>query len=583
MAEESNQRRLAAILAADVVGYSRLMGRDESGTLSAFKTHRHDLVDAKIAEHQGRIVKLTGDGLLVEFLSVVNAVACATDIQHKMRERNADVPADRRIEFRIGINLGDIIIEDDDIFGDGVNIAARIESIARPGGVAVSGSVRDSLGNRLALSFEDTGEQRLKNIERPVRVYNVNLFPDAPFLQPAGVASVANEKPSIAVLPFDNMSGDQEQEYFADGLTEDIITELARNRGLFVIARNSSFTLKGTAVEIAEAGRKLGVRYLVEGSVRRVGKRVRITAQLIEAATGSHVWAERYDRELEDIFAVQDEVTRSIVAAVPGYVETDVVKASRRKPTESLGAYDHYLRGMEIVNRWRNDDIPQAMAEFENAVKLDPNFARAHAAVGHMHVRVYWQTLAPQALAKAKTETELAVRLDGEDSRCLAIRGMCLMLDKNFDAASETFQRALQLTPDDADLNDMMAYYLLCTGQASEAIERSLKTIRASPLFLPASLSETMGMAFMMTGQYEQAIKSFAAIGSAYYYIHVYAAGCMAKLGRIDDARAQGRLANKIKPDWPSVDWGYQYTKEEYREHERELAHLAMDALANEP
>lgn len=583
MAEERNQRRLAAILAADVVGYSRLMGRDESGTLSAFKAHRHQLVDSKIAEHQGRIVKLTGDGLLVEFPSVVNAVACATDIQHKMRERNADVTADRRIEFRIGINLGDIIIEDDDIFGDGVNIAARIESIARPGGVAVSGSVRDSLGNRLALTFEDTGEQTLKNIDRPVRVYNVNLFPDAPFLPPIGAESVANEKPSIAVLPFNNMGGDPEQGYFSDGITEDIITELARNHGLFVIARNSSFTFKGAAVDIAEAGRKLGVRYLVEGSVRKVGKRVRITAQLIEAATGSHVWAERYDRDLEDIFAVQDEVSRSIVAAVPGYVESDVVKASRRKPTESLGAYDHYLRGMEIVNRWRNDDIPQAMAEFESAVKLDPNFARAHAAVGHMHVRVYWQTLAPHALEKANTETELAVRLDGEDSRCLAVRGMCLMLDKNFDAASETFRRALKLTPDDADLNDMMAYYLLCTGQAGEAIERSLKTILVSPLFLPVALHETMGMAFMMTGRYEEAIKSFATINSPYYYIHVYAAACMAKLGRIDDARAHARLANKIKPDWPSVDWGYQYTKAEYKEHERELAHLAMDALADAP
>ncbi|RVD56783.1 adenylate/guanylate cyclase domain-containing protein, partial [Mesorhizobium sp. M8A.F.Ca.ET.023.02.2.1] len=269
MAEERNQRRLAAILAADVVGYSRLMGRDESGTLSAFKAHRHELVDAKIAEHQGRIVKLTGDGLLVEFPSVVNAVACATDIQHKMRERNADVPADRRIEFRIGINLGDIIIEDDDIFGDGVNIAARIESIAKPGGVAVSGSVRDSLGNRLALTFEDMGEQTLKNIERPVRVYNVNLFPDAPLLQPVGVESVANEKPSIAVLPFNNMSGDPEQEYFSDGITEDIIAELSRFRSLLVIARNSSFMFKGTPVDIAEAGRKLGVRYLVEGSVRK--------------------------------------------------------------------------------------------------------------------------------------------------------------------------------------------------------------------------------------------------------------------------------------------------------------------------
>ncbi|MDX8526863.1 tetratricopeptide repeat protein [Mesorhizobium sp. MSK_1335] len=577
MNQASAHRRLAAILVADVVGYSRLMEANETGTLSALRERRKGIIEPLVREHDGRIVKFIGDGVLVEFASAVNALKCALDVQNRMAESNENLADRKRILLRIGLNLGDVVGEGSDIFGDGVNIAARLEGLSEPGGICISGKINDEIRGKVDVSAMDLGEVTLKNITRPVRAFRImsGITPT-----PQGVSrEPVDSRPSIGVLPFTNMSGDQEQEYFADGITEDIITELARNRGLFVIARNSSFTFKGTAVDIAEAGRKLGVRYLVEGSVRRVGKRVRITAQLIEAATGSHVWAERYDRELEDIFAVQDEVTRSIVAAVPGYVESDVVKASRRKPTESLGAYDHYLRGMEIVNRWRNDDIPQAMAEFESAVTLDPNFARAHAAVGHMHVRVYWQTLAPQALEKADTETELAVRLDGEDSRCLAIRGMCLMLDKNFDAAAESFQRALQLTPDNADLNDMMAYYLLCTGQASEAIERSLKTIRASPLFLPASLSETMGMAFMMTRQYEEAIKSFAAISSPYYYIHVYAAGCLAKLGRLEDARRQGRLANKIKPDWPSVDWGYQYTKEEYREHERELALLAVRAL----
>ena len=377
------------------------------------------------------------------------------------------------------------------------------------------------------------------------------------------------------------MSGDKEQEYFADGITEDIITELARNRGLFVIARNSSFTFKGIAVDIAEAGRKLGVRYVVEGSVRKASKRVRITAQLIEAATGSHVWAERYDRNLEDIFAVQDEVTRSIAAAVPGYIESDVVKASRRKPTESLSAYDHYLRGIEIVNRWRNDEIQQAMAEFESAVALDPNFARAHAALGHMHLRIYWQTLVPDALEKANTEAERAVRLDGEDGRCLGVRGMCLNASRNFDAALDAFRRALQLTPDDTDLNDRMAYHLICTGQPNKAIEVLVKTIRASPLFVPVALRETLGGAFMMARRYEEAVNCFAAISSPYYYIHVYAAACLTKLGRFDEARAQSRLAFQLRPDWPSVDWGYQYAREEDRQHERELAQLAMDALSD--
>jgi adenylate cyclase len=383
---------------------------------------------------------------------------------------------------------------------------------------------------------------------------------------------------SIAVLPFTNMSNDPEQDYFADGITEDIITELARNRGLFVIARNSSFMFKGTAVDIADVGRKLGVRYVVEGSIRKVGSRVRITAQLIEAATGSHVWAERYDRDLEDIFAVQDEVTRSIVAAVPGQLESDILKASRRKPTESLDAYDHYLRGIEIANRWRNDDITQGIAEFERAVKLDPSFARAHASLGNMHLRMYWQTLEPHSLEQANKETALAVQFDPGDSRCLGERGNCLTVSKNFDAALESFQRALHLTPDDADLNDRMAYYLLCTGQANQAIERALNAIRANPLFLPVSLRETIGMAFMMVRRYEEALKSFAAISSPYYYIHVYEAGCLAKLGRFEEARAQSRLAYQLRPDWPSVDWGYQYTKEEDRQHERELAHLAVEA-----
>ncbi|WP_051410655.1 adenylate/guanylate cyclase domain-containing protein [Mesorhizobium sp. LNHC209A00] len=568
------------ILIADVVGYSRLMEADETGTLSALRERRKGIIEPLARGHDGRIVKFIGDGVLVEFASAVNALRCALDVQNRMAESNENLDDRKRILLRIGLNLGEVVGEGSDIFGDGVNIAARLEGLSEPGGICISGKVNDEIRGKVDVSAMDLGEVKLKNITRPVRAFRIMLG-ITPTPQDVSREPV-DSRPSIGVLPFTNMSGDQEQEYFADGMTEDIITELARNRGLFVIARNSSFTFKGTAVDIAEAGRKLGVRYLVEGSVRRVGKRVRITAQLIEAATGSHVWAERYDRELEDIFAVQDEVTRSIVAAVPGYVESDVVKASRRKPTESLGAYDRYLRGVEITNRWRNDDIQQAIAEFESAVKLDPTFARAHALLGQMHLRVYWQTLAPLALQSADKETELAVRLDGGDSRCLGIRGACLMLNRNFGEASQTFQRALQLTPDNADLNDMVAYYLLCTGQASDAIERSLKTIRASPLFLPASLSETMGMAFMMTRQYEEAIKSFGAISSPYYYIHVYAAGCLAKLGHLDEARAHARLANKIRPDWPSVDWGYQYTKEEYREHERELAHLAMDVLADE-
>ncbi|MBZ9673326.1 tetratricopeptide repeat protein [Mesorhizobium sp. ES1-3] len=397
---------------------------------------------------------------------------------------------------------------------------------------------------------------------------------------PGPMVVPGDNRPSIGVLPFTNMSGDQEQEYFADGITEDIITELARNRGLFVIARNSSFMFKGAAVDIAQAGRKLGVRYVVEGSVRKVAKRVRITAQLIEAATGSHVWAERYDRDLEDIFAVQDEVTRSIVAAVPGHLESDIVKASRRKPTESLGAYDHYLRGMEIVNRW-SDEIQEAKQEFETAVRLDPNFARAHALLGQTYLRAWWQTDAPHSFQLADKETELAVRLDSEDSTCLSLRGVFLVNSGDYDAAREVFQRAFRLTPDDVNLNERMAYYFVCTGQSDQAIESCIRTIRANPMFLPATLHDTLGTAFMLTQRYEEAVRSFAAISRPGFYIHVRAAGCLAKLGRVDDAQAQCRLASKLKPDWPSVDWGHDYQSEEDRAIEREVVQLAIEVSGN--
>ena len=310
------ERRLSAILAADVVGYSRLMGANEVGTLTSLKNHRSELIDPTIAEHQGRIVKLTGDGMLVEFSSVVNAVECAAEIQRDMRVRNADVAEDRRIEFRIGVNLGDVIVDDDDLYGDGVNVAARLESVAKPGGVAVSSSVRENVGNKLDLIFEDMGDQELKNIDCPVRAYNVVLG-DAPARSKgdSGHQNGTNDadKPSIAVLPFINMSGDPEQEYFSDGITEDIITDLSKVSGLFVVGRNTSFTYKGKAVQLQEAAAELGVKFLLEGSVRKAGDRVRVNGQLIDGTTGGHLWADRYDRNLTDIFAIQDEITQAIV------------------------------------------------------------------------------------------------------------------------------------------------------------------------------------------------------------------------------------------------------------------------------
>src|SRR6266404_745767 len=371
------KRRLTAILAADVVGYSRLMGADEAGTLTALQDMRTGFIDGKIAEHQGRVVKLTGDGILAEFPSVVNAVACAVELQRGIRERNADVPQDRRIQFRIGVNLGDVIVEGADIYGDGVNVAARLESIAESGGIAISGSVRDHVGNRLKLAFEDRGQQQLKNIEKPIRVYRVLLG------QPmtADTISRKDERPSIAVLPFNNMSGDPEQEYFSDGITEDIITDLSNISGLFVVARHTAFTYKGKPVKVQQVGKELGVAFILEGSVRKAGARVRVTGQLISSKDGGHVWAKRYDRELTDIFAIQDEITHAIVEQLKVKLLPQEKKSIGETPTDSVEAYTYYLRGRQFLHQHSKSNYQLARRMFSKAVELDPLYARAYAGI----------------------------------------------------------------------------------------------------------------------------------------------------------------------------------------------------------
>src|SRR5205823_5539406 len=375
------ERRLTAILAADVVGYSRLMGANESGTLAALDTLRSDFVDPKIIEHQGRIVKVTGDGMLVEFPSVVNAVACATELQRGIRKRNAGVPQDHRIEFRMGVNVGDVIVQGDDIFGDGVNVAARLESIATPGGITISGPVRDHLGNRLDLAFEDMGEQTLKNIERPVRVYL-----DTPAAQgtrgKAAMQHESSDKPAIAVLPFNNMSGDPEQEYFSDGITEDIITDLSNISGLFVVARNTAFTYKGKPVKVQQVAQELGVRFILEGSVRKASSRVRVTGQLINGKDGGHVWAGRFDRDLTDIFAIQDEITRAIVEQLKVKLLPQEKKSISQAPTDNVEACTYYLRGRQFLQR-RSTKAYYELARrmFAKAVELDPLYARAYAGI----------------------------------------------------------------------------------------------------------------------------------------------------------------------------------------------------------
>jgi adenylate cyclase len=478
------ERRLVAILAADVVGYSRLMGASEAGTLSALKAHRRELVDGKIAEHQGRIVKLTGDGMLVEFPSVVNAVACAVEIQRRMQERNTDVPQERRIEFRIGVNLGDIIFEDNDIFGDGVNVAARIESVAKPGGVSVSGPVRDSVGNRLELVFEDMGEQALKNIERPVRIYNVSLGaiqPRAPAAPPPQVAPAMKDKPSIAVLPFVNMSGDPEQEYFSDGITEDIITDLSKISGLRVIARNTVFAYKGKPSKVQRIAEELKVKFVLEGSVRKAGQRVRITGQLIDGKDGDHVWAERYDRDLTDIFAIQDDITHTIVEQLKVKLLPEEQKAIAQASTNSVEAYTYYLRGRELFHSRSKPSLTRARSLFARSVELDPLYARAYAGVADCDSILSAYYGVNVSLESVLETCDKALRLDPVLAEAHASRGLALAAGGRDEEAVGEFEQAIALDPDSYEGHYFYARHLFQHGDFAKAVEHYGRATEIQP------------------------------------------------------------------------------------------------------
>src|SRR5215217_7278872 len=423
-------RRLTAILAADVVGYSRLMGANEAATLAALRTLRTDFIDPKIAEHQGRIVKLTGDGMLVEFPSVVSAVACAAELQRGLRDRNAGLPQGRRIEFRIGVNLGDVIVEGEDIFGDGVNVAARLEGIAPVGGIAMSQSVRDHVGNRLDLVFEDMGERRLKNIERPLRVYSVSLDALASGATSDTASGPREERPAIAVLPFINMSGDPEQEYFSDGITEDIITDLSKVSGLFVVARNTAFTYKGKPVEVQEVAKHLRVNFVLEGSVRKAGSRVRVTGQLIHGKDGGHVWADRYDRDLTDIFAIQDEITHSIVEQLKVKLLPQEKKSIGQTQTGSVEAYTFYLRGRQFLHRHSKSYYQLARRMFAQAVDLDSLYARAYAGIADCDSFLFLHYNADVSIDDILATSAKAIDLEGGLAEAHASRGLALSLSE---------------------------------------------------------------------------------------------------------------------------------------------------------
>lgn len=462
------ERRLAAVLAADVVGYSRLMGTDEAGTLDALTKLRSEFIDSKIAEHQGRIVKVSGDGLLLEFPSVVNAVRCAAEIQCGMRDRNANVSQERRIEFRIGVNLGDVIVQDEDIFGDGVNVAARLERIAKPGGIAISGSVRDQIGNRLDLVFDDMGEQRLKNIEQPVRVYSLSHEESAI----GNAVPNRDQRPSVAVLPFSNMSGDLEQEYFSDGITEDIITDLSKISGLWVAARNTVFTYKNKPVTVEQIAHDLGVAYILEGSVRKAGPRVRVTSQLINAKDGGHLWADRFDRDLTDIFAIQDEITRAIVEQLTVKLLPQEKKSIERPQTDNIEAYTYYLRGREFLHRHTKSYYQIARRMFTKAIELDPRYARAYAGIAACDSYLfyhYFQYDVGEAIQNITAAADKALELDEDLAEAHACRGVVLTFAKRFDEANAALERAIALDPNSFDAHYFYARACFLQGKLERA------------------------------------------------------------------------------------------------------------------
>ena len=482
----TEQRRLAAIVSADVAGYSRLMGRDESGTLAALKALRQEVVDPAIASHGGRIVKTTGDGLLLEFPSVVNAVRCAVEVQTAMADRTAGIAEDRRIAFRIGINIGDIIVEGDDIFGDGVNVAARLQEIAAPGGICISSRVHEDVRDRLDTAFDDGGTQTLKNIARPVQVWRWQpgtAVPPKP--APAPTALPLPDKPSIAVLPFQNMSGDPEQEYFADGMVEDIITALSRFKSLFVIARNSSFAYKGKSPDIRQVGRELGVRYVLEGSVRKAGNRLRITAQLIDAASGAHIWADRFEGALEDVFAFQDEVTVKVVAAIAPRVERAEIERARRRPSGNTDAYDCYLRGLSCLSPMSADSSMEAMRLFAQASALDPDYAVAYAMTMWCHANRVAFGLVEDIEHERSEVTRLlriVMRVGQEDGVALSQAAWAVAyVLRDLASAKQLIDRAVELNPNLATAWVNSGWINVWLGHPDVALEHLGRAQRLDP------------------------------------------------------------------------------------------------------
>ena len=551
MAEVRDKRRLAAILAADIVGYSRLMEADESGTIAQLKTHRKELIDPKVEEYSGRIVKTTGDGILIEFPSVIDAVQMAVDVQRAIEQRNASVPVDRRIVFRMGINQGDIVVDGDDILGDGVNIAARLEGIAVPGGICISRKVHEDVAGKLDLQFNDLGEQTLKNIARPVRAYSIDLT--SPSSETTSSAPLPlPDKPSIVVLPFDNMSGDPAQDHFADGITEDIITELSRFSDLFVIARHSAFTYKGLAVKVQNIRKELGVHYVVEGSVRKSGDRVRVTVQLIDSGTGNHLWADRYDRELVDIFDVQDELTQSVVATLPGRIASAEHDRLRRQPPQDMAAYDYLLAGRIHHHRVTQPDNAEALRLLDKAIELDPEFAEAYAwkACTLGQAIEFGFSESPRDLENRAIEAvQRALSLDENNVECHRLLCEVLMEQHQLEKSVVHGERAFALNPNDPRLVAQQGELLTWLGKPEEGAEWIKKAARLDP-HAAHKRAHLLGRALYGSRHYGDAIDAYKQISSPQYGHLAEWAASYAQMGRDVEAREQATAVRQINPDF---------------------------------
>ncbi|HYA07056.1 MAG TPA: adenylate/guanylate cyclase domain-containing protein [Xanthobacteraceae bacterium] len=552
-------RKLAAIFASDVVGYSRLMGADEAGTLAALKRHRETVLEPAVAAHHGRIVKLVGDGAIVEFGSVVDAVNCAISVQRSgasLPGNGSQAPA---IVLRIGINLGDVILEGDDIYGDGVNVAARLEPLAEPGGICISSIVNESVGNRVDVSFKDGGEINVKNIERPIRIWKWHPGTDS---APARRTDAARLEPSaatasIAILPFTNMSGDPEQEYFSDGISEDIITDLSKIAGIVVIARNSSFAYKGRAVDVRTVGRDLGVRSVLEGSIRRAGNRVRITAQLIDAASGGHIWAERYDRDLTDIFAVQDDVTRRIVDALK--VTLSPADKARLAETEksNIDAYDCVLRGREIMlgKEKTRKTFEESVAFFKKALALDPNYSLAYACLGFAYNFDYqnrWSDDPDGSLRLAKQYAQQAIAKDAKEPLAHCVAALVALYERDHDKAQAEIDIALSLNPSSPFAHNILGSIRNYAGQPLEAIPEIEHAMRLDPAF-NAQFLHFLGVAYLLAGKFETAaalLRQRIRAVPGTDFSRAILASALGYLGELDEARRVWGELKQVNPDF---------------------------------